>query len=81
MSKQCPRCLSDNTEEHHAVTTFTYRERDITLPCDEYYTHCNNCGYEFVTPKQSKQWDKSADDARHKADSLLVPDEIKELAN
>lgn len=79
MNKQCTFCLSDNIEERHAVTAFTYRERDMTLTYDEYYTHCNHCGEEYVTLEQARRSDKSADYARRQADGLLTPDEIKAL--
>lgn len=77
MTHICTRCQSSQTQVKQAVGAFIYKGAE--LPCEEIFTACDNCGHEFVTAEQSKEWNKFADIARRKHDNLLTPQKIKQI--
>ncbi len=58
MKKYCIRCRSKDITEHLKSETFNDRITGKQIISDVHYSRCNNCGHDFVTPKQAQQCDK-----------------------
>src|SRR5476649_972509 len=71
----CTICKSEHLIKLNEVEEILYK--NTTLHIYSEYTKCENCGNEFISKEQGRQNDIYFLEAKHKADGLMSPDEIK----
>ncbi|MCO6413346.1 MAG: type II toxin-antitoxin system MqsA family antitoxin [Thiogranum sp.] len=76
----CPACDSASVDEKTNVEKFEYKGAELVV--DNFkYSFCNECGTEFVTPKQRRTNDQKLRDKQRLFDGLLQGREIKRIRN
>jgi HTH-type transcriptional regulator/antitoxin MqsA len=71
----CIICKSEQLIKLNEVEEISYKNTILHVYSE--YTKCENCGNEFISKEQGRKNDLCFMEAKHKADGLMSPDEIK----